>query len=350
MADEKKKASPKPKPKASAKTVPTVTTVNTTSSAIGGPVEAPRAPRNPRRTVAMIVGAVVALIIVVLAVFGVLIYGYRSDSSAVRVVSAVVPYPAMKVGNDYVSYHEYLFEMASIKQYYESQSSASGQAPVDFNTTAGKAQLATLRTQILKQLKSDEVTRQLVKQNKIVVTNKQLTTQYNQLVASAGGTAKLKAVLTKVYGWNTDNLKAKLKFQLETQALSAKITNNPAVDAQAKAKAQDVLNQLNAGGDFATLAKKYSQDSSAANGGDLGFISKGQSGDTALETTAFAQQPGQVSGLVKSQFGYEIVKTIEFNADKTQVHAAEILIKAVDFTDYLNQKVQQTKSTVFIKS
>jgi parvulin-like peptidyl-prolyl isomerase len=363
VAEKKSASSPKPKhtPAASVKTKvatdpiarPVATSPSlsgVTSSDIGGPVEATHQSRDTRRTVTYIVGAVVALIVVVLVIFAVLIYGYRSDSSTVRAVSAVVPYPAMEVGNSLVSYHEYLFEMASIKQYYESQSSANGQTPINFNSTAGKAQLVQLRKQILAQLKSDEVTRQLISKNKIVVTNADLTTQYNQLVKSAGGEAKLKDVLTKVYGWNTNDLKTKLKFQLQTQALAAKITNNPSVDAQAKAKAQDVLNQLNAGGDFATLAKKYSQDSSAANGGDLGFISKGQTGDTALETTAFSQTAGQVSGLVKSQYGYEIIKTVEFNADKTQVHADEILIKAVDFNDYLAQQVKATKSTIYIKS
>lgn len=314
----------------------------------GGPVDN-RTPGSVKRTVVRVGLAIVGLIIIVLVVFGVLIYGYRSDSAAVRDVSAVVPYPAMKVGNDFVSYHEYLFEMASIKQYYQSQSSANGKAPIDFNSAAGKTQLNQLRAQILTQLKSDEVTRQLIKQNKITVTNKELTDQYNQLVSSAGGAAKLKGVLTKVYGWSTNDLKAKLKFQLLSQKLQAKITSDPAADAAAKAKAQDILNQLKAGADFATLAKKYSQDSSAANGGDLGFFGKGQM-VKPFEDAAFAMQPGQISGLVKSQYGYHIIKVIGFNADKTQVHAAHILIEPVDYTAYLNNKIKATKQTIYIKS
>ena len=356
-------SSPKPKPKSMgmskartkapvdpmvAPATPSIAGIK--SSDIGGPVETPPPPpREHRSLLTYVIGGVVALVILVIVVFAVLIYQYRSDSSTVRTVSAIIPYPAMKVGGNYVSYHEYLFEMALIKQYYESQSTANGKTQIDFNSAAGKTQLEQLRKQILAQLKSDEVTRQLIKQNKIVVTDAVLTAQYNQLVKSAGGEAKLKDVLTKVYGWNVNDLKTKLKFQLEQQALSAKITSNPTVNAQAKAQAQTVLDQLKTGGDFATLAKKDSQDSSAANGGDLGFISKGQTGDTALETTAFGQTAGQVSGLVKTQFGYEIVKTIEFNADKSQVHVAEILIKAVDFNDYISQQVKAAKSTIYIK-
>jgi foldase protein PrsA len=314
----------------------------------GSHVEDAPKPRNTRKIVTRVLASIVGLIVIVIVVFGVLIYGYRSESSAVKAVSAVVPYPAMRVGNDFVSYHEYLFELGSIKQYYQSQAAANGQTAVDFNSSQGKTQLAQLRSQIITQLKSDEVTRQLIASNNITVTKKELDDQFNQLKSSAGGDAKLKEVLTKVYGWDENDLRNKLKFQLASQKLQTKITSDSAADAAAKAKAQDIYAQIQAGGDFATLAKKYSQDTTAANGGDLGFFSKGQM-VKAFETVAFAQQPGQVSEPVKTQYGYHIIKTIEFNADKTQVHAAHILIKTIDFTSYLSNKVKATKSTVYIK-
>ncbi len=84
---------------------------------------------------------------------------------------------------------------------------------------------------------------------------------------------------------------------------------SPADDAAAKAKAQDVLDQLHKGGNFAELAKKYSDDpGSKANGGELGFIKKGTT-VPPFEQAAFALEPGQTSGLVKSQFGYHIIQS-----------------------------------------
>lgn len=71
--------------------------------------------------------------------------------------------------------------------------------------------------------------------------------------------------------------------------------------------AQDVEAQLKKGDKFDELAKKYSTDSSAAKGGDLGWFDKGKM-VPEFEKAAFSMTEGQVSGIVKSNFGYHIIK------------------------------------------
>jgi peptidyl-prolyl cis-trans isomerase D len=82
-------------------------------------------------------------------------------------------------------------------------------------------------------------------------------------------------------------------------------------DAAAKAKAEDVLKQLRAGGNFAALAKKYSDDpGSKEQGGELGMLQHGVT-VPEFDKTAFSLSPGQISDPVKTQFGYHIIQTEE---------------------------------------
>ncbi len=75
-----------------------------------------------------------------------------------------------------------------------------------------------------------------------------------------------------------------------------------------KKTATDVLDQLNKGAEFATLAAKYSQDpGSKDSAGDLGFFTRGVMVG-AFEDTAFAMQEGDLSDLVESEFGFHIIK------------------------------------------
>jgi peptidyl-prolyl cis-trans isomerase D len=91
-----------------------------------------------------------------------------------------------------------------------------------------------------------------------------------------------------------------------------------AIKQAAHAKAEQVLAQVEKEpAKFAELAKQYSNDpGSASQGGDLGFFGRGMM-VKPFEDAAFSLKPGEVSGVVQSDFGYHIIKLLEVKAAKT---------------------------------
>ena len=91
-------------------------------------------------------------------------------------------------------------------------------------------------------------------------------------------------------------------------------------DEAAKAKAEDILKQIKAGGNFADLAKKYSEDpGSAKNGGSLSWIGKGRT-VPEFEKAAFSLPKGGTSDVVKSSYGYHIIHV----DDKQEAHVKSL--------------------------
>lgn len=83
-------------------------------------------------------------------------------------------------------------------------------------------------------------------------------------------------------------------------------------DKDAQATATQVLKEVTAGKDFAELAKKYSQDpGSAPQGGDLGYFGF-ETMVPEFATAAFKLKKGEVSGLIKSDFGFHIIKSLDY--------------------------------------
>jgi len=92
---------------------------------------------------------------------------------------------------------------------------------------------------------------------------------------------------------------------------------NDAFKAEVRKKAEEVLAKVKAGEDFGALAKQYSEDSSAAEGGDLGTFGRGKM-VKPFEDAAFALEPGASSDIVESPFGLHIIKVESKDAAGTK--------------------------------
>jgi peptidyl-prolyl cis-trans isomerase D len=114
-------------------------------------------------------------------------------------------------------------------------------------------------------------------------------------------------------------------------------------EAAVRKQAEEVLKRARAGEDFAALAKEFSQDeSNNANGGSLGEFGRGTM-VPEFEQVAFALKPGQISDLVKTAFGYHIIKV-----DKNQAATTRPLEEVrPEIEDQLKwQKAQEQAETI----
>ncbi len=130
----------------------------------------------------------------------------------------------------------------------------------------------------------------------------------------------------------------RVQFRVHVEHILFKTTGKTDAEVEEiRKKAEDVLEKAKKGANFEELAKKYSEDDSTKpKGGDLGWIQKGQT-VPEFENAAFALKNGQISGLVKSMFGFHIIKMVEREEAHTktvdEVRSSIVAILAAQMAD-----------------
>jgi peptidyl-prolyl cis-trans isomerase D len=131
-------------------------------------------------------------------------------------------------------------------------------------------------------------------------------------------TAPTDAELRAEYAVRRDALKVPEQVVAAHILIKSDATKTPEADAAAKARAEKIAARARAGEDFAKLARETSEDTSnKESGGQLPPFSRGQM-VPEFEQAAFAMQPGEIAGPVKTQFGYHVIKLTSKNPEHVQ--------------------------------
>ncbi|MFA5880347.1 MAG: peptidylprolyl isomerase [Candidatus Margulisiibacteriota bacterium] len=187
----------------------------------------------------------------------------------------------------------------------------------------------------------------LAKKYKLVVSPEEVRTEIDKLVNEAGTREKLADNLYEFYQWDIDTFSNKvIKPYLLEQKVWQQLSSDPTYEQTAQSEAQEVLSRIRQNPDaFADIAKEASDDpGSKDKGGDLGYFNLGVM-IPEFEQAALALEPGQISDLVKTQFGYHIIKledkkVSEENPDDIQLKASHILIALPTFSEIIEEQKQ----------
>lgn len=319
----------------------------------GAPAPKPSSKKGQKNViVTMVAGALISIAVIAVVGVGILILGiykFGWENQATSVLTHAVPLPAASVNGSTIPYALYLDDLSTVRRFFAKQKEQPGAQPVEQPSDAD------LRKGVVDRLVATEVLRQEAVRYDVKVEQKDVDDEYQKFVEQDGSGSDASKQILDLYGWTVDQFKEKvMRPYIMQQKLADAIANDEKLNAESEKKAKEVEEKLKGGADFAELAKTESADQgSAPQGGDLGWFEKGMM-VPEFETAAFALKPGETSGLVKTQFGWHIIRVEDVEKDKktgdvVKVKAAHILIAGPNVQDYLDGKLKEAKVKRYVK-
>lgn len=292
-------------------------------------------------------GAFIGLVVIGMITVGVMVYGgYRHGwSGPSGAIISGLSLPAATVNGEVITYREYSDDLATARRVF---AKANAEDPTQEIPTE-----ANLRKGVLERLVENVVLEQEAKRLSVTVTDEELSAEFAKMSESATGENPIETI-QETYGWTKEQFMHKaMRPYFLAQKISEAISTSPEAVAAVEKRAQFFLDKIKAGEDFAKIARENSDDkTSAAADGDLGFFAK-EIMVPEFSDAAFALKVGEVSGLVKTKFGFHIIKVTDVKKDKagevTEVQASHVLFAMPDSQTELKKRMDEAKKVYYVK-
>jgi parvulin-like peptidyl-prolyl isomerase len=237
---------------------------------------------------------------------------------------------------------------------YKASIAASGQ---DFEAAEDEATLAQGRQWVLDVMIEQKLIEQEAAKEGVTVNDEEVNATIAALESEQGSEA-LEAWLAQE-GMTLDEMRDRLRAEMIATEMANRVADAVPTKADhvharhivvaTEEEARRILGQLQAGGDFASLARMHSQDLSTRDlGGDLGFFPKGMLTSKEVEAAAFALEPGQLSDVVESELGYHIVQVVERVPDQEIAPEDLVFLRDQAVREWLNQLRASADIQVFV--
>lgn len=228
------------------------------------------------------------------------------------------------------------------KQVAQAQTYFLQQPGFDIKSEEGQQALARLNHQVLDWMIDQVLIEQAAQEKGITISEAVVDVQFARV--KGNDEARFKAWLS-ANGLTEATFRQQLRTDLVTTAVRDLVTQSlskRALQIHARhillsdeAVAHSAVEQLKAGTNFIKLARQISEDETTrADGGDLGFLPKGVM-PPAFDQVAFTLQAGQISDVVRSDFGFHIIQVVEIDPDRAITDEMWPVVQQRAFEDWL---------------
>lgn len=265
-----------------------------------------------------------------LPILGYLMYGKRSEGIPLAIAATLYPFPVATVGGDVILLKPYADRLAYLKFF-----SQQTQQPLPKDRE--------LRDLVINKLVDEAVIRQWANKEGITVTREDIDAAYNKIIQDRGSEGDVKTVLSQLYNLNEAEFKRLIPDLLYREKIERNLLERVHVK-HILLSSESVATKVRGEVDFPNFdekAKQYSEDKTTRDsGGDLGFFDYASAEKLSpdLAKVFFSMEPNQISGPIKSQYGYHLISVIEKTGKERK-----------SFSQWLEEKRKQTKVRRFLK-
>jgi len=255
-----------------------------------------------------------------------LAYSTQNHNATISTVSQLLRLPAVKVNEDTVLLSDYRSDIESLTTFFANEA---------INVGAPMPTYDEVRTNIINRYVTVLLIRQSLRDFDTSVSPSDIQSQFDILLGGYTNDEELEEIVQNLYNWSIEDFIEKAFIPLlEEEKLALVIATDPILNNGKQNEINEIKKRINSGESFDQLARTLSQDITAANGGDLGWFSKGQMVQE-FEEVGYSLSVDEISEPFQSSFGWHIIQVTDKNEEIDIIRASHILIKNITVDEYI---------------
>ncbi len=245
------------------------------------------------------------------------------------------------------------------RQAWDTQRYFVDQGGIDPSTPDGQQQLLYLRRQVLNDMINQALLEQAAEEMDISATAEEAEASLQSYIEQIGGEAEFEKSLTETGATRDEVLEMERASLIGKKLLeqiaadvpeTAEFVHARHILCKTEADCQAALERVEAGEDFATVARELSQDETTKDrGGDLDWVTRGMLPSQKLEDALFALQAGERSGVVQSDFGFHVIELIERDPSRALDEAQRVQLKEKKLAEWQATRRKEADIVIYVE-